>query len=358
MRLSFQKFALFTLFAGAGFNLAHADVAIKSYQRSGGFQGFGAFEGQSDDWIQGVKSRASRSVKYQNALIRMAKSGDTDEIIRVDLDKVWNLNLKKRTYTERAITAPPLPESKEPAEKPAPSKPAKHEKPTHRIKRADFSVKKTGDKKDINGFKTERYLASAVIEVEEIASKEVSSFLLDTNIWTTPWTKTLRQASDEHMKFAKAYLQKMGMPISAEKNKVFDTSSVGMLLGVGGAKTEETLESLRKKIDAIDGYAVATETVWTMKEDPAAVARRDKEKAAAAKDEEPSIDASGGAAGIAGGLIGGFAKKKFKERQEKSDRDRAGAPILSTYHEVKSVSTGPIDAAQFDVPSGFKKIVK
>lgn len=355
--------ALWAFVFSLGISAARADVAITSYQRSGGFKGFGAFDGNSEDKIQGLKSRSVQSVKYQNALMRMAGRGDRNEIIRVDLDKVWELNPKKKTYTERPITPPPLKEGKPVGDKPgpaAPGKPEKEEKPTHRLKKAEFTVKKTGDKKNINGFATERYLANAIIEVEEIASQEVTSFLLDTNIWTTPWTKTLRQAMDEQLKFSKAYFQKMGLPLSAEKHKAFDASSVRMLLGVSGAKTEETLDNLGKKIASIEGFPVATETVWTVREDPNAVARREKEKASTqkAQADDNKVDVSGGAADIAGGLLGGFAKKKMKERQEKVDAKRAGEPVLSTYYEVKSVGVAPLDAGAFDVPAGYKKIGK
>ncbi len=345
---------------------AWADVTLTTYQRSGGFKGHGAFEGQSVEQFQGDKSRVERTVKYQNALMRMA-SGDRNQIIRVDLDKIWDLNIKKKTYTERSITVAKKPgdqAGEKPPNKPttpgAPS-PEKDEKPTHRLKRSDFTVKKTGEKKTINGFPTEHYLANAVVEVEEIATEEVTSFLLNTNIWTTAWTKTLRQANDEQMKFAKAYMQKLGFSMSADKNKTFDENSVRMLLGVGGPKTEEMLAGLRKKVDGIDGFPVATETIWTVKEDPKAVARSEKEKAQARKQaeaEESNIDTSGSATDIAGGLLGNFAKKKMREKKEKSDEKRAGEPVLSTYYEVKSVNTDALGTGQFDVPAGFKKAGK
>jgi hypothetical protein len=73
----------------------------------------------------------------------------------------------------------------------------------------------------------------------------------------------------------------------------------------------------------------------------------------------------GGLAGAAaGGLMGGFGKKKPKEQPKEEAKAPAAAPpaqtgpkaFMETTSEILSYSSAPIDAAQFEVPRGFKEV--
>lgn len=336
-------------------SFSFADVTVKSISKSGGFQGMGAHEGSSLRMLQGNKMREDSDFKFSGKMMKFMTGGDKSgaHIVRVDLDKIWRLNLKKKTYTETAISA-----VKEKAAKTTePDQPAAEpsdEKPTHRIKKTDFTVKKTGAKKTINGFNTEETEARMLVDIEEIASGEVTSYVMVTNFWMTPLTSDLKRALDEEVKFQKAYFTKMGLTFSPKDQEIFGGAALKMMLGLGDKNTGDLLAKLKDKTKDLNGYPIVTESEWTVKEDPKAVQRRKDEQAKADSDDSPEVSADPKA--MAGNLLGSFAKKKMKQRQEAKEKEREGKPQFSAYHEVVSVSVAGVDAATFDVPAGFKKV--
>jgi len=345
---------------------AAADVTIRSKMKSGGFNGLGAFEGTDVRSIQGDKSRNTSDITYSGRMMRML-SGPKDAVVitRVDLDKVWSVVPSKKSYTERSISAQFKDmERTEPAEtsgKPAKSeKPEKPDKPTHRVKKTEFTVNKTGGKKTINGFPSDETAVRLTVEVEEIETKQVTTFKSDTNVWATPWTAALRKAVDEETKFFQAYMNKLGVKLSPKDRQAFNPAALAMMMGVDKANAEDTLAQAKKKIESINGFPIVTDSRWYVVEDPRATAAR-KEAAAKQKDEaadEPAVDLSGGVSGAAGSLFGNMAKKKMRANQEKKEAAREGQPAISTYHEVTAIEFTPVPAGSFDVPAGFKKTDK
>lgn len=354
-----QRFAAFVLSLCLAVPAA-ADVTIRSKMKSGGFRGIGGFEGTMTRSVKGDKAREVSDVKYSNALMRLAappKGGV--RITRVDLNKIWQVVPAKKSYSEQSIAghakaAEGRGSSRTGDTSGGDEEPGAEEKPTHRVKKSEFTVDKTGRKKTINGFPTEENAVRFTIEVEEIASKEVTTFKFDTDVWTTPLNATLRKAMDEEAKFYQAYMKKLGVKMSPKDREMFNPASVAMMLGVGQKGAADTLAQVKKKMETISGYPILTDARWVVLEDPRAAAR---EKAAAMKDDEDDagLDLSGGVAGAAGSLFGGFAKKKMKERQAKKEEERAGQPMFSTYYEVLGVDAASIPADQFEVPAGYKK---
>jgi hypothetical protein len=161
---------------------------------------------------------------------------------------------------------------------------------------------------------------------------------------------------DEETAFARAYMNKMGLTLSPRQRELFNPATVGALLGVGNKSAEDTLTQVRRKLESVQGFPVVTETTWTSEEDPRAVAAN---KEAAAKrayaDDDGGVDLANGVQGAAGSLLGGFAKRKMKQRSEQKAAEREALPLFSTYSEVVSLETSAVPASQFEVPAGFRK---
>lgn len=354
MKSAFRILFVMTVFlVPIGIN---ADVTIKRMDRSGGFKGFGAFEGTSEYSLQGLKRSEKTDMKYASKLMQMAAGkGAKENIIRVDKGIVWALSPQKKTYSETPIAPPPqkgTPPPKVEKEEPSPA----DKKPTHRIKRTAMSLEKTGDKKKINDFNCEHTKFTLLVEVEEIATGEVATFNLLGNFWMTALTAKLKQAQVEEMRFSKAYLEKLGISLSPDEKKSFDDSSVAMLLGVGGEKTRDTLASLQKKLSTLQGYPIVTETIWSVQADPKAVARekQSKDKARAENNSAPELSVD--PKKMAGNLMGAFAKKKMQAHEDKKDKERENKPLLSTYSEVRLIDLKPVSSDLFEIPAGYKKI--
>jgi hypothetical protein len=337
---------------------AHADVHIESVIRSGGFKGTGAYEGKMKRQLQSNKGREESDVKYTGKMMRLMAGGlgNKIEIVRIDQDKIWTLNPAKKTYTERPITVKleETPSSSD-SKNDAPSGPAApEEKPTHRLKKTDVSVAKTGEKKVVNGFSTEEVKATVVVEVEEIATKEVTTFHSDTRVWQTPLTKELKTALEEEKKYGQAFLAKVRGGMTASDQAALGGGQLALMLGLGTQKSSEIMKSMQVKLAQFNGYPVVTDSKWFLIEDPKAIARR--EAAEQKEDEADAPNLSTDPKDLAGGLLGGFAKKKMKERQQKANKAKEGAPVFATYVEVKSIDTRSISSDTFEIPTGYKKV--
>jgi hypothetical protein len=275
--------------------------------------------------------------------------------VRVDADKIWDLNIKKKTYKEMSISqlVAQMKAGSHPEDAPA----GPDEKPTHRIVKSDVTVKKTGVKKTINGFNTEETQVRLQADVEEIATGEVTVYIMMNSFWMTPWTADLKRAMDEELKFDKAFVAKLGFSLSPRESELYGGGTLTYMLGVGDAKTAGLISQLKEKSKMISGYAIVTASDWTVQEDPKAIQRRREEKAkadAADKTEMPSLNDN--PTDAAGKLFGGFAKKKYKEHEDAKEKKMQGKPIFSTYHEVEAIEVAPVNASAFEIPAGFKKV--
>lgn len=314
---------------------AAADVVIKTLHKNGGFHGIGASSGETTRYVSGVKAR---------------DEGDRRaDILRVDLDKRWSLDVKKKTYTEGPIKFE-LPEQRKAEGKAA--SPGKEEKPTHRVKSAKAEVKKGEGSKTINGFKTTQWAATLTVVIEEISTKRTAEYAMTTDIWATPWTAPLRQAMEEEAKFAKAYLKKLGLELSPEDRERFGADGARAFLRAGGPEVEGAIRKLGKELSSIDGYPVVTETTWRS---PAPAAPKG-EPEADDDDGSPLADAAGAGSvgGAAMGFLGGMAKKAAKKKIKEKVKEALGKPAFSVRTEVKKVELAPVPAEKFEVPAGFK----
>lgn len=338
-----------------------ADVTLAYKFKSGGFRGIGASEGKGTRSISGVKSREEGDSRLTGAILgKLSGSQETATILRVDLDKVWLLDLKKKTYTEGPIKlpAPEKDDSKDAGKK---ERGGKEEKPTHRVKSAKTEVKKGGESRAINGFQTTKWAATLTVVVEEIETKKTSEFAMTTDIWATPWTKELRRAVDEEAKFAKAYLKKLGLEMNPADRDRYGLQGATMLLGSAGPEVEGALKKLVKELGSLDGYPIVTETTWRSpapeqpKGKPAAEPEDEEEEGSALNDAAGAGSVGGAAMGFLGGMAKKAAQKKAKQKVKEHMEAAMGKPAFSVRHEVVSVDVDPVPAEKFELPEGFKK---
>lgn len=335
---------------------AASDVTVRYKAASGGMGGIGAFESSGERSFAGLKSREESNTRFTGAVLGLMsgrKGKDSAHILRVDLDKRWALNLKKKTYRESPIALAPMeaPEGED-------AKPGKdggsrpqERKPTHRIKSAKVEVKRLGDKKEINGFPCSGYLGTVRVVVEELESKKTAEFKLLSELWTTPWTKDLRQAVKEESAFHKAYLAKLGEKLGPQDQQRFGLDSAKMLLGAGGPEVSSALSKLKSELDKIEGYPIVTESSGHSPASEEAA----KASAATKDDEEGSMLSDAASANPVAGILGGMAKRAARKKAKEKLAPKPGAPAYSVRHEVLSVEVAALDQDAFEIPAGFKK---
>jgi hypothetical protein len=326
------------LFLGVG--QAWGDATIERTVKTGGIKGMGAAEGTTIQRYQGNKMLESSSSKFTGAILsRLSGGSESINITRVDKGVYWSLDPKERAYSERPIEAFQKKESsRERGEK---------EKPSVRITKSEFTVKKTGASETINGFPCEEYLVTWLLEWEEIESKAKSRTNMTTNLWTTPETATIRKSQEEEKAFHQAYAKKLGVSVSPEEAKQMGMAALAGASGAPPEEIEKGFARMKNEMSKIKGYAIRSVVQGTMESEKGVTAAREE-----GSSSDSSSGLPGNISGILSGLKGRLLQKKGEDKPSPSGKD---APFFSSTTEVKSISIDSVSAEVFEIPAGYTK---
>jgi hypothetical protein len=341
-------------------SLARADITIeRSTSVEGvGAMAFGNMSGTSKTTISGNKSRTDSDMKMQSKLVGfLARNavGPSAEIVLLDQDKLYHLNINKKEYTEmtfeqmraRLQKASDQLNSTDERKQPAAVDQSKCE---WMPARAD--VKKTGEKAQFGGYDSERVVITAA---QPCKDKETGS-VCEVALVLDNWMSTSFTESAEVQKFYKAYATKMGLDPSGSQ----DISQRAKLLF---SQYKGIWAEIATKMQGVKGYPVRSSFTLALGgaecKDPKAHQTQDSSD----KDSDSS-NSPGALAGAVAGKLGGLFHKKKDEAQDAAPAAPAAAPaplppgdvgLMTISSQLVSVSTNSASPDAFTVPADFKK---
>ena len=166
---------------------------------SEGTRDFPAFESTSRSYTRADVQRNESSLKGGGAFTTLMNASEV-RIERLDRKLVWILDARSRRFGECPLKGcgGAIPQ------KPPVKKEADDDKGCRlRIGDTTITVEPTGQKRNINGFDTEQYDIKWLVTFRDNASrKSISSISID--LWTTPVTPTLKDASAIEKTYARA----------------------------------------------------------------------------------------------------------------------------------------------------------
>jgi len=278
----------------------------------------------------------------------MTTSGDnTGQIIDLAEEKVYNLDLRKKSYT--VITFADMRRQMEEAQKRA-AEEAKKEQPADAKQDpnakqydVDFEVKNTGEKKDVNGFSTSQSIMTITVREKGKTLQQSGGVVLTTDMWMTPAIPAMKEVSDFRMKyFEKVY----GMMFEGASPQ--DMASAMAMY----PQMKPALEKMAAEARKLQGTPVQT----TMTVDAVQSA---EQLAASANGSSSDSKASGNSAPPSvGGLAGRFAARMARKKDDEKPAEAAGpkdrATVITSTFEVLKVSTS-VSADEVAIPAGFKE---
>ena len=318
------------------------DATVENFYKTGGIKGMGAAEGMMTHRIQGEKKWDSINLKFTGAFLsKLAGETDTVTITRVDKGLTWTLDPPKKTYTETPIKPMKMPTAERPQREEKP------EKPTARITKSEFSVKKTGAAETINGFPCEEYLVTWLLEIEDLETKAKSRSTMMTNLWTTPETSVIKKVQDEELRFNRALAKLLGSDnISTEETRQMGMAAMAAMSKASQEEIRKGLVRVKSEMAKIKGYPIRTVINWNFESEGKEGAVREDSSS-----RDRSTDVSGGLGGLVSGLLGKAVQKKAEEKMS----GERGAPFFSSTMEVKSLSADPVLGELFEIPTGYIK---
>ncbi len=265
-------------------------------------------------------------------------SDATGQIIDLAEEKIYDLDLKKKTYkvTTFAELRQQMEEAKREAEKNArteasePSQPAEKD-PNAKEFEVDFDIKNTSETRTINSFNTTKSVVTVTVREKGKTLDESGGLMMTTDMWMTDSAPSTKDLVD----FDRRYAQKLYGPMVAGASAQDMAMAVAMY-----PQMKPALDKMRAEGGKLSGTAILTEV--KMESVPPGTAGQ----AAAAPPPPEEPKKRGGLGGMLGGL------KKMAQAAEKGSGTPARAVIMTTSVEMLKLTTD-VDAASVALPAGF-----
>jgi len=274
---------------------------------------------------------------------RMSTTDTTAELVDLDAEMVYRLDLRGKTYTVKTFDELRAEFQKAMAKGQSEASRSKAEKSDGKQPEMEVSVdiKKTGQEKPIAGFSCEQVIMTLTVYEKGKTVDDPGAMIVTTDMWMAPKNPALQESRAFEMK----YLQKLYGDQAGPAGKDL-AQAMAMYPGMKVA-----MSRIQKEGQQLDGTPMLTTMTMT--------------GPAAPGDSNPQAnkDSSGGSP--VGGALGGiFAKKKKPEPAAEGTASSAGTTgaagaktrttILTTTTEVLSIEPA-VAAGDLEIPAGFKQ---
>ena len=271
-------------------------------------------------------------------------SDTTGQIIDLSEEKIYDLDIKKKTYT--VTTFAQLRAEMEKAQREAeqrardmpqdpsePSKPAQKD-PNQKEVEVDFDMKNTGATKTINGFDTRQTVVTITVREKGKTLDQSGGMVMTTDLWLAPGAPSTKELAD----FDVRYAQKLYGPM------VTGASAQDMAMAMAMyPQIKPALDKMRAEGGKVEGTAILTD--MRMEAVPPGTANT----TAAAPAPEPEQKK-----GRFGGVMGGLKKMAEAGQNNNSNAKPQRSIIMTTSVEMLKLTTD-VTADAVAIPAGFKE---
>jgi len=290
------------------------------------FGGKGAKEGT----VSTVAVKGNRKATFNDT---------TGQIIDLGEEKVYELDMKKKTYKVatfaelRRRMEEAKAKAEQNAQKEQPREKAAEPAPKENNVEIDFDVKDTGQKKVVNGFDAHQVVMTITVREKGKTLEENGGLVLTADEWLVPRIPAMKEVVDFDIRYAQKLYGPMISGASAQ-----DMAAAAALYPM----MAPAIAKMRAEGVKMDGTPVMTVLTFD-------AVQSAEQAAAEQKESKPS--ASGGLGGIAGGLMRRATQKKSAD----TDQNQKGRTrVMSSTTEILKVVTD-VSAADVAVPAGFKE---
>lgn len=334
---------------------AQADVIIEETMalEGAGMMSLANMTGRTTSTYAGDRARIESDVQMQSGMMRMMARGlgPTAEIVRLDEDKVYELDLKKKRYTESTLAERRTELQQGIAQAQEAQRAQAGEQAQCEWLPPKVDVKRTGSKQTIGGYGAEQVLISARQGCRDPKTDSICEYELALDQWVSPDVR----AGDDALRFQRAYAERMGL--SAALSEGFSQRAEGQFGRYG-----EMWKEIARRMGDLQGYPVRSSFTLALggpqcKSPPAGGG------AGASGSGSPFGGLAGQLGGQLGGLLGG-RRKAEPEPSAAAGSAQAGAPattasglttLFTMRSELVSIRNDAVPAATFEIPAGFKK---
>jgi len=277
---------------------------------------------------------------------------DTGQIIDLAEEKVYDLDLKKKSYKVTTFAElrrrfeeqqrKAAEDAKRADEKTTKEKPAEPD-PNAKQVEIDFDIKTTGQKKTINGFDTQEQVMTITVREKGKTLEQSGGMVLTSDMWITPTIKAMSEVAQFDMRYAQKLYGGVAAGVSPEQMAAAMAMYPMMKDALGKMSTEGA---------KLQGSAIQTVTKMDAVKSAEQVQQEAQQSSTSSSPDSSSKPTSVG--GALGGMLARRMKKNSDENKDGGSADKSRATFMTTTHEVLKVAT-EVAAGDVAVPAGFKE---
>jgi hypothetical protein len=303
---------------------------------------------------KGAREGVTSSIAVQGD--RLAKMSDTTgQIIDLGEEKIYDLDFKRKQYTVTTFAElrRRLEEAQRKAEErslKADAREAKRDQkagtpkdrdPNQNDVEVDFSLKETGQTKNVNGFDTREIVMTITLREKGKTLEEGGGMVLTNDMWMAPKVAALREVAE----FYQRYALKLQGPMMAGASAQDLAAAMAMYPMMKDAMARMNSENVK-----MDGTAISSTVTMDAVKSADEMAQEAKQK-----DDDSSSSGGGGIGGGVSGLLGGLAKKAAQKKSDGGQHENeARTTFMTLTNEVLKMTTS-VSAADMAIPAGFKE---
>ena len=338
---------LATALVVTGMSAAEADVTIQERiaVEGTGLMSMASMSGTSTTSISGKRARMESDLRMRTGFVRMLarNAGQSTEIIRLDDDTIYVLEMKKKRYRETSVAArrAELAKAVEEATQAQQSNPMAFDDSQCDWSEPKLTVGKAGAKETFAGLSATPVSIVAKQSCKDRRNGAVCDIALSFEEWVAPSAGGALEA----LQFRAAYAQQMG--IGNQGRDVVDRAE--LLFG----RYKKAWSLVADEIRKVKGFPVKSRFAFGLGSGCGGAA------GGAGASSAPSPGA------VASEIFGMFGRKKAPADDPSAASSEPAPSALSgmvvplqVTSELSSIVSEPLSAGTFEVPAGFKKTAK
>lgn len=321
--------------------IGFSQVIYEEVVTSDGLGGMMAFKSTSKTFLTPTARRQTSKTEFTGSFLKHFNQNSANvDITRLDKELFWNIDLKKKQYTEttfaeiRKMFEKGMDEQAMPGQRGKPDEADEIDEDEYEWEKPVVKVLRGKKTKKINGFKCKRFVVKVIVVGKHKKTGIRDTMMVVNDMWNSVVVaKAMKQIQD----FNKKMVKKMGMERPMQGlTQIF-------------ASYKEYFKEMSKEVEKLEGYPIRSKVKMTSTNHVQAASKK-----SASPEEDNTVDLS---KNPMGGLLGGFAKKMMKQKTQKTQTSGA-KQLFQFVTELKSLKMGSIQADKFQVPAGCKKIAK
>jgi hypothetical protein len=288
------------------------------------------FEGMLGRFVNFVGGKAAKEGVVGTSAVKGNRKATlnemTGQIIDLSEEKVYDLDMKKKTYTVETFEEirRKMREAEERAKKQADEEQPgerKEEKPAKELE-VDYGVKETGRKEQIAGYDTHEAIITVTVREKGKTLEDGGGMVMTTNSWLGPVIPEMKELADFDIRYAK---QLAGPEAVAQMQQLAAAFATFPLM-------KNAIGKMQQEGSKLQGTALETTTVFESVKSKDQIAQQQQQQ-------------QGGGGGLSGMLARKIAKK---------EDPKARATIVTIHNEYLEVSKN-VEASDLALPADFKE---